>query len=132
MFKKKPQIKPAAPLRSSDRRKLADQIIQEYQLDLPQADNETAEQKAEATAARSSLRNSLLPDNVQSARFTTTHGPDLKHASGSVYVGSQNGEDARILWWQIDGKMYPSVYTDRKSTRLNSSHSGESRMPSSA
>ena len=111
MFKKKPQIKPAAPLRSSDRRKLADQIIQEYQLDLPQADNETAEQKAEATAARSSLRNSLLPDNVQSARFTTTHGPDLKHASGSVYVGSQNGEDARILWWQIDGKMYPSVYT---------------------
>jgi translation initiation factor 2D len=111
MFKKKPQIKPAAPLRSSDRRKLADQIIQEYQLDLPQADNETAEQKAEATAARSSLRNSLLPDNVQSARFTTTHGPDLKHTSGSVYVGSQNGEDARILWWQIDGKMYPSVYT---------------------
>jgi translation initiation factor 2D len=111
MFKKKPQIKPAAPLRSSDRRKLADQIIQEYQLELPQADNESAEQKAEATAARSSLRNSLLPDNVQSARFTTTHGPDLKHASGSVYVGSQNGEDARILWWQIDGKMYPSVYT---------------------
>jgi translation initiation factor 2D len=111
MFKKKPQIKPAAPLRSSDRRKLADQIIQEYQLELPQADNETPEQKAEATAARSSLRNSLLPDNVQSARFTTTHGPDLKHASGSVYVGSQNGEDARILWWQIDGKMYPSVYT---------------------
>jgi translation initiation factor 2D len=111
MFKKKPQIKPAAPLRSSDRRKLADQIIQEYQLELPQADNESAEQKAEAVAARSSLRNSLLPDNVQSARFTTTHGPDLKHASGSVYVGSQNGEDARILWWQIDGKMYPSVYT---------------------
>jgi translation initiation factor 2D len=111
MFKKKPQIKPAAPLRSSDRRKLADQIIQEYNLDLPQADDESAEQKAEATAARSSLRNSLLPDNVQSARFTTTHGPDLKHASGSVYVGSQNGEDARILWWQIDGKMYPSVYT---------------------
>jgi translation initiation factor 2D len=111
MFKKKPQIKPAAPLRSSDRRKLADQIIQEYQLDLPQADDESAEQKAEATAARSSLRNSLLPDNVQSARFTTTHGPDLKHASGSVYVGSQNGEEPRILWWQIDGRMYPSVYT---------------------
>ena len=26
----------------------------------------------------------------------------------------------------------PASYTDRKSTRLNSSHSGESRMPSSA
>jgi translation initiation factor 2D len=111
MFKKKPQIKPSAPLRSSDRRKLADQIIQEYNLDLHQADNESTEQKAEVTAARSSLRSSLLPENVQSARFTTTHGPDLKHATGHVYVGSQNGGDARILWWQIDGKMYPSVYT---------------------
>lgn len=118
MFKKKPQIKPAAPLRSSDRRKLADQIIQDYKLDLPQANDGSAEQKAEATTARLNLRNSLLPDNVQSARFTTTHGPDLKQASGSVYVGSQNGEDARILWWQIDGKMYPSVYTLWKNTDI--------------
>lgn len=118
MFKKKPQIKPAAPLRSSDRRKLADQIIQEYKLELPQPEDESAEQKAEATAARSSLRNSLLPDNVQSARFTTTHGPDLKQASGNVYVGSQAGEDARLLWWQINGKMYPSVYTLWRNTDI--------------
>lgn len=118
MFKKKAQIKPAAPLRSSDRRKLADQIIQEYSLELPQVNDESTEQKAEATSARSSLRSSLLPDNVQTARFTTTHGPDLKKASGSVYVGSQNGEDARILWWQIDGKMYPSVYTLWKNTNI--------------
>ena len=27
---------------------------------------------------------------------------------------------------------YPTYFRDRKSTRLNSSHSGESRMPSSA
>lgn len=118
MFKKKPQIKPAAPLRSSDRRKLADQIIQDYKLELPQADDDSPEQKAEATTARASLRNSLLPDNVQSARFTTTHGPDLKQASGNVYVGSQAGDDARILWWQIDGKMYPSVYTLWKNTDI--------------
>ena len=32
----------------------------------------------------------------------------------------------------IDGKKAGSPTTDRKSTRLNSSHSGESRMPSSA
>ena len=36
----------------------------------------------------------------------------------------------------IDLSIYSPVYrdweTDRKSTRLNSSHSGESRMPSSA
>lgn len=118
MFKKKPQIKPAAPLRSSDRRKLADQIIQDYKLELPQADDDSPEQKAEATTARASLRNSLLPDNVQSARFTTTHGPDLKQASGNVYVGSQAGDDARILWWQSDGKMYPSVYTLWKNTDI--------------
>ncbi|KAL1587701.1 hypothetical protein WHR41_03501 [Cladosporium halotolerans] len=118
MFKKKPQIKPAAPLRSSDRRKLADQIIQDYKLELPQADDDSPEQKAEATTARASLRNSLLPDNVQSARFTTTHGPDLKQASGNVYVGSQTGDDARILWWQIDGKMHPSVYTLWKNTDI--------------
>ncbi|KAK1072038.1 hypothetical protein LTR74_002868 [Friedmanniomyces endolithicus] len=111
MFKKKPQIKPAAPLRSSDRRKLADQVIQHYQLSAPQPEDLTPEQKAEATAAHTSLRNSLLPDNVQSARFTTTHGPDLKLVSGTVYIGACNGEEARILWWQIDGMMYPSVYT---------------------
>lgn len=109
MFKKKPQIKPSAPLRSSDRRKLADQIIADYQLEpAPPADENDAEQKAEATAARTALRSALLPDNVQTAKFTTTHGPDLKKASGNVYVG---GEEARVLWWQIEGKMYPSVYT---------------------
>ena len=33
----------------------------------------------------------------------------------------------------LDGKkLYRDWETDRKSTRLNSSHSGESRMPSSA
>lgn len=113
MFKKKPTIKPLSPLRSSDRRKTADQIIQEFGLDssISPADDQTPEQKAEATAARTTLRNSLLPDNTQSARFTTTHGPELKPASGTVYVGSQDGEESRILWFQLDGRMLPSVYT---------------------
>ena len=111
MFKKKPTIKPLAPLRSSDRRKLADQIIQDYQLESAAPDDQSAEQKAEATTAHTALRNSLLPDNVQSARFETTHGPDLKRATGTVYVGSDNGEDSRVLWWQTHGAMYPSVYT---------------------
>ncbi|KAK4962799.1 hypothetical protein LTR10_000426 [Elasticomyces elasticus] len=111
MFKKKPQIKPAAPLRSSDRRKLADQIVKEYDLSIPQSEDPTPEQKAEATAAHTALRNSLLPDNVQSARFTTTHGPQLRQVSGTVYIGAPSSEDARILWWQIEGRMYPSVYT---------------------
>ena len=114
MFKKKPTIKPLAPLRSSDRRKLADQIIQDYQLERqPESAQEelTPEQKAEAAAARTNIRNSLLPENLQSARFTTTQGPDLKSASGTVYVGNPDGEEARILWFQVEGIMYPTVYT---------------------
>ena len=48
------------------------------------------------------------------------HGePDIVAA----HVGS-GGDD--------EGKMYHSVITDRKSTRLNSSHDELSRMPSSA
>ena len=118
MFKKKPTIKPLAPLRSSDRRKLADQIIKDYGLESEAVDEQTAEQKVEAATAHTNLRNSLLPDNAQSARFTTTQGPDLKQASGTLYVGSYEGEEARILWFQIDGRMYPSVYTLWKNADL--------------
>ena len=41
---------------------------------------------------------------------------------------SQEVVDAVILWWL----RYRDWETDRKSTRLNSSHSRASRMPSSA
>lgn len=115
MFKKKPTIKPLAPLRSSDRRKLADQIIRDFHLEpdtVPEAaEEQSAEDKAAATNARTALRNSLFPDNVQSARFTTTQGADLKQVSGTVYVGSQDGGEGRILWFQIEGRLHPSVYT---------------------
>lgn len=114
MFKKTPTYKSLAPLRSSDRRKLADQIIKEYSVDptTTQEQEQTAEQKAEATTARTSLRNSLLPENTQTARFTTTHGPDLKQVSGTIYVGEHEGDsEARVLWFQVEGRMYPSVYT---------------------
>ncbi|KAF2765319.1 hypothetical protein EJ03DRAFT_210621 [Teratosphaeria nubilosa] len=111
MFKKKPQIKPASSLKSSERRRLADELIKEYNLEPPTTDDASPEQKAEATAARTALRASLLPENVQAARFTTTHGPELKQASGTLYIGSHEGEEARILWFQIEGKVYPSVYT---------------------
>ena len=50
--------------------------------------NATTEEKAAATTELSSLRNALLPDNVQSARFTTTHGPDLKQISGTSLLTS--------------------------------------------
>ncbi|GAB7357665.1 hypothetical protein MBLNU459_g0156t1 [Dothideomycetes sp. NU459] len=111
MFKKKPTVKPLAPLRSSDRRRTADQIIAEYELNpVAQVDGDS-EDKAAATAAQTTLRNALLPDNVQSARFTTTHGPDLKQLSGTVYVGTHPGDEQRVLWFKIEDKLYPTVYT---------------------
>jgi len=105
------QIKPLAPLRSSDRRKTADLIIKDLELKAPVDDAASPEAKAASAAEMSALRNSLLPDNSLSARFTTTHGPDLKLVSGTVYVGSHNGEEQRVLWAKINDRMYPTVYT---------------------
>jgi translation initiation factor 2D len=103
------QIKPLAPLRSSDRRKTADSIINDLDLEKkPVEDGANDEEKAAATAERAALRNSLLPDNAQSARFTTTHGPELKQVSGTVYVGSHPGEEQRVLWVKIEERMYPT------------------------
>lgn len=140
MFKKKPHIKSLSPLRSSDRRRLADQIISDYQIAVPsdtastplsQLEKETAApqqpspaqhepEKSEKDAVAStasptlaSLRNNLLPESTSSARFTTTSGPNSTPVSGTVYVGTHPGEDARVLWIQY-GKspiLIPTVYT---------------------
>ena len=65
----------------------------------------------------------------------TNYPSDAKHAaslgiSTSVYSAIKNGQTDKALseanWITIARRL------DRKSTRLNSSHSGESRMPSSA
>jgi len=101
MFKKKPNFKPLSPLRSSDRRKLAEQIISDFQL---KVNNDGAESQAELAA----IRNSLLPDSSMTAKFTTTAGPDLKTVSGTIYVGAHPGEEQRILWVRIDDKMVPT------------------------
>ncbi|KAI9661937.1 MAG: hypothetical protein M1821_009177 [Bathelium mastoideum] len=111
MFKKKPNIKPFAPLRSSDRRRIADQIIKDLGLEVPDTQEGDVEAQAASTAEHTSLRNRLLPDNAQSARFTTTHGPDLRKVSGTVYVGTHPGEEQRALWVNIEDRMYPTVYT---------------------
>lgn len=100
-----------APLRSSDRRRTADQIIAEYELKPKTQNDTTPEDKAATTAEISNLRNALLPDNVQSARFTTTHGPDLKQVSGTVYVGTHPGDEQRVLWFKMEDTLYPTVYT---------------------
>ncbi|KAI9803991.1 MAG: hypothetical protein M1833_000272 [Piccolia ochrophora] len=114
MFKKKPNIKPLAPLRSSDRRKTADQIIADLKIELPssKAEGEHQSQDEQGRAASlSKLRHDLLPDDCLSARFTTTTGPDLKMVSGTVYAGAHPGKDQRILWVKIEERLVPTVYT---------------------
>ncbi|KAJ5332488.1 hypothetical protein MYU51_019115 [Penicillium brevicompactum] len=114
MFKKKPTIKNLSPLRSSDRRKIADQIIKDYQISVP-----SDSQEAGSTTAPSltSIRNALLPDNSLTARFTTTAGPDLRELTGIVYVGTHPDEEERVLWFKLehgpgaDKRLYPTVYT---------------------
>ncbi|PGH04900.1 hypothetical protein AJ80_08449 [Polytolypa hystricis UAMH7299] len=132
MFKKKPTIKTLASVRSSDRRKIADQIIRDYNISIPsppvaaQAESENDPAASANTAAPSlaSIRTALLPENTQSGRFTTTAGPELASVHGTVYVGSHPGEIERILWFKVeqgpgaDGRIYPTVYTLWHNPRL--------------
>ncbi|MCJ1358900.1 MAG: hypothetical protein MMC33_008900 [Icmadophila ericetorum] len=109
MFRKKPNIKNLAPLRSSDRRRIADKIIEDFQLEVEEVQNEEGQTNTELGVG--ALRNSLLPDGCQTAKFTTTHGPNLKEISGSVYIGAHPRDDVRILWIMLADQMFPSVYT---------------------
>ena len=127
MFRKKPFIKTLSPIRSSDRRKIADRIIANFdvkprstaaQKPTAPADGDgaisQADAEATATAARTSLRNLILPDNALSARFSTTIGPELKEVLGTVYIGSYgNSREQRVLWISIYDRMYPSGNTTR-------------------
>ncbi|KAJ5664030.1 hypothetical protein N7507_004761 [Penicillium longicatenatum] len=115
MFKKKPTIKNLSPLRSSDRRKIADQIIKDYQIGVPSS--ETSSDTPSTAPSLSAVRNALLPENALTARFTTTAGPDLREVQGIVYVGAHADGDERVLWFKIehgpgaDKRLYPTVYT---------------------
>ncbi|KAI1918332.1 hypothetical protein LOZ65_004929 [Ophidiomyces ophidiicola] len=122
MFKKKPTIKTLAPLRSSDRRKIADQIIEQYKVPLPPpsptANSNDVKATDEAPAPTvATIRNALLPENTQSGRFTTTVGPELRPVQGTLYVGAYPEREERVLWFRLeqgpgtDGRIYPTVYT---------------------
>ncbi|KAL6243543.1 hypothetical protein RBB50_009536 [Rhinocladiella similis] len=123
MFKKKPQIKNLSPLRSSDRRRLADQIIADYKVHIPTLQEidptvSTEEIQAVASAnnptpALTSTRTSLVPETCLSARFSTHAGANATLVSGTVYVGAHPEQEERILWIQYgkDPRLYPTVYT---------------------
>ncbi|KAK9475712.1 hypothetical protein V1514DRAFT_339275 [Lipomyces japonicus] len=89
MFRKKPNIKSYAPLRSSDRRKLLTQIVEKFGLSADTLPAETKEL--------------ILPSDIRSAKFTA-------HATGergSVFVGS----DVKPLWIELDDNtIVPTVY----------------------
>lgn len=104
------QIKPLSPLKSSDRRRTADQIIADFGIEVPVDPNADPEDKAASTAGLTAARKSILPENALSARFTTTAGPDLKQVSGTIYVGSHEGTggEQRILWVKVGEQMYPT------------------------
>jgi translation initiation factor 2D len=104
------QIKPLSPLKSSDRRRTADQIIADFGIQVPTDQDANPEDKAASTAGLTAVRKSILPENALSARFTTTAGPDLKQVSGTVYVGSHEGtsDELRILWVKVEEKTYPT------------------------
>ena len=53
----------------------------------------------------------------------------LLHREDGPAIECSNGYKA---WYKNDLRRYRDWETDRKSTRLNSSHSAKSRMPSSA
>jgi len=123
MFKKKPNVKPLSPLRSSDRRRIADQIIANFHIEVPSDNVELNSPEAEGDQIKGTLgvgaiRNSLLPEGCQSARFTTTAGPDLKQVSGTVYVGAHPGKDQRVLWLSINDRLIPTIYTLWEHPRL--------------
>lgn len=116
------QIKNLSPLRSSDRRRLSDRIIADFNIPVPSppSTSETAASGTDQSAENSptptvtSIRTSLLPENSLSARFTTHAGSEAKLVSGTVYVGAHPGSDERILWIQIgpsEQRLYPTVYT---------------------
>jgi translation initiation factor 2D len=104
------KIKTLAPLRSSDRRKISDQIISEYQIDIPKQilEEDDPAKRADAAAGLGAIRSSLLPDGAQWAKFSTTVGAELKTVSGTVYTGVYDDGEPRILWFKVDERLYPT------------------------
>lgn len=102
------KVKPLSPLRSSDRRKIADQIIADFHVDISNLEKAEGEVDRQGAAGLGAIRTALLPENALSAKFTTTAGPELKQVSGTVYVGAYPGELQRVLWIKLEERMFPT------------------------
>ncbi len=97
-----------SPLRSSDRRRIADQIIADFHVEISGVDSARGEADRQGATALGTLRNALLPENALSAKFTTTAGLELKRVSGTVYVGTYPDKVQRVLWLKMEERMSPT------------------------
>ena len=97
-------------------------------------DNVTGE--GEGDDERITLDLAALGDVVRSVVFPVTiyeagaRSQSFGQVSGAFIRVVNQADDAELARYDLSDDA--STETDRKSTRLNSSHSGESRMPSSA
>ena len=57
---------------------------------------------------------------------------EIERLLAEFYEGNTNEQEEELLKEAFRTEEVPEHLQDRKSTRLNSSHSGQSRMPSSA
>ncbi|KAJ8097320.1 hypothetical protein POJ06DRAFT_29413 [Lipomyces tetrasporus] len=91
MFRKKPNIKPFSPVRSSDRRKLLASILSRF--DIP------------TDALPTETKDVIFPADIHSAKFIT-HSTD---ETGIIYVGDEGNKP---LWLKLnDDTLIPTVFT---------------------
>ncbi|KAK9359898.1 hypothetical protein V1504DRAFT_187205 [Lipomyces starkeyi] len=91
MFRKKPNIKPLSPVRSSDRRKLLTSILSQFNIP---TDTLPSERK-----------DIIVPTDIQTAKF-------IAHSTGEtgiIYIGE---EGSKPLWLKLnDETLIPTVFT---------------------
>ena len=87
---------------------------------------------AQSSLARETAKNqSYIRSNI--ASDTANKGQLFESMKRSNWIGNKYDYSDRILNYDTNSRAcYRDWETDRKSTRLNSSHSAKSRMPSSA
>ena len=90
--------------------------------------------QAKLTAQKISCTNMLKSLGVFSQFYIDNANGKILPAWGRVYISSSAGGIDKFCWLMImsEQAQMPCYMTDRKSTRLNSSHLVRSRMPSSA
>ena len=86
---------------------------------------------AAAVLAKTTSKEHKAPAPVSNSDYRNTERGKYEKNSKGIYYSNGNYE-AFARPEKPEGVDHKNAYIDRKSTRLNSSHSGESRMPSSA